>query len=113
MCKYKYRKLITSQLYNILKFLIVFFLYFRWSFGIVLWEICTMGGSPYPGLPTEDLFDYLTTGKRMSQPVTCPDELYEIMVQCWQERLEERPWFHEIVSQLQRIVESKVMVCGI
>ncbi|XP_065669121.1 platelet-derived growth factor receptor alpha isoform X4 [Hydra vulgaris] len=78
-----------------------------WSFGIVLWEICTMGGSPYPGLPTEDLFEYLTAGKRMSQPVTCPDELYEIMVQCWQERSEERPWFHEIVSQLQRIIEFK------
>ncbi|XP_047126150.1 fibroblast growth factor receptor 4 isoform X3 [Hydra vulgaris] len=78
-----------------------------WSFGIVLWEICTMGGSPYPGLPTEDLFEYLTAGKRMCQPVTCPDELYEIMLQCWQERPEERPWFHEIVSQLQRIIESK------
>ena len=70
-----------------------------------------MGGSPYPGLPMEDLFEYLQDGKRMAQPATSPDELYEIMLQCWQENTYERPDFHDLVSQLERILESKAVVC--
>jgi len=81
-----------------------------WSFGVVLWEIFTMGGSPYPGLPMENLFDFLKNGGRMQQPATCPDELYQVMVQCWEDSLYERPHFHELVSQLERILSTKLVM---
>lgn len=81
-----------------------------WSFGIVLWEICTMGGSPYPGLPMENLFEYLQAGHRMEKPATCPDELYNIMIQCWKENRCERPFFHELTSQLENIIQSKIVI---
>lgn len=46
-----------------------------WSFGVLCWEIMTYGGTPYPLIAAENLFDYLKNGNRMSQPNNCPSEM--------------------------------------
>ena len=48
----------------------------QWSFGVVLWEIFTLGQSPYQELPAEHMYSYLTSGQRLPQPTSCPDEVY-------------------------------------
>lgn len=54
--------------------------YFRWSFGILLWEIMSLGEVPYQSISTvENLFELLKQGKRMEQPSKCPDKMYVIM----------------------------------
>lgn len=46
-----------------------------WSFGVVMWEVFSLGGSPYPTVPVERLFDYLKEGGRMSKPMYCDNEM--------------------------------------
>lgn len=46
-----------------------------WSFGIVLWELVTLGTDPYPGIDAKDLFKLLKEGYRMDKPNNCSTEL--------------------------------------
>lgn len=76
-----------------------------WSFGILLWEIMTLGGTPYPSVPNiERLFQLLRDGHRMEKPVSCSLEVYLLMRECWQYNPMERPTFGELVDDLDRIL---------
>uniref|UniRef100_A0A8C1RLI1 Fibroblast growth factor receptor n=1 Tax=Cyprinus carpio TaxID=7962 RepID=A0A8C1RLI1_CYPCA len=73
-----------------------------WSFGVLLWEIFTLGGSPYPGVPVEELFKLLKEGHRMDRPSTCTHELYMMMRDCWHAVPSQRPTFKHLVEDLDR-----------
>ncbi|XP_072027254.1 fibroblast growth factor receptor-like isoform X1 [Amphiura filiformis] len=75
-----------------------------WSFGILLWEIMTLGGTPYPSVPVEKMFDYLRAGKRLDQPQNCSLEIYHLMRECWQTAPGQRPNFAELVEDTSRII---------
>ncbi|XP_057397237.1 fibroblast growth factor receptor 4 isoform X6 [Balaenoptera acutorostrata] len=75
-----------------------------WSFGILLWEICTLGGSPYPGIPVEELFSLLREGHRMDRPPRCPPELYGLMRECWHAAPSQRPTFKQLVEALDKVL---------
>uniref|UniRef100_A0A8C9L5H1 receptor protein-tyrosine kinase n=1 Tax=Pavo cristatus TaxID=9049 RepID=A0A8C9L5H1_PAVCR len=69
-----------------------------WSFGILLWEIFTLGGTPYPELPmNEQFYNAIKRGYRMSKPTHASDEIYDIMQKCWEEKFEIRPSFSQLV----------------
>uniref|UniRef100_A0A915CAJ0 Receptor protein-tyrosine kinase n=1 Tax=Parascaris univalens TaxID=6257 RepID=A0A915CAJ0_PARUN len=69
-----------------------------WSFGILLWEIMTLGGTPYPSIAMQQLYSCLKEGYRMEAPDNCPEEIYDVMVACWQEKPENRPSFDTLVD---------------
>ncbi|KAM4541577.1 fibroblast growth factor receptor 3 isoform 3-T3 [Fundulus diaphanus] len=75
-----------------------------WSYGVLLWEIFTLGGSPYPGIPVEELFKLLKEGHRMDKPANCTHELYMIMRECWHAVPSQRPTFRQLVEDLDRIL---------
>lgn len=48
-----------------------------WSFGVVLWELATMGREPYEEMADLlALLSQLARGYRMPQPRECPKDLY-------------------------------------
>ncbi|XP_058157563.1 fibroblast growth factor receptor 3 isoform X12 [Dasypus novemcinctus] len=75
-----------------------------WSFGVLLWEIFTLGGSPYPGIPVEELFKLLREGHRMDRPANCTHDLYMIMRECWHAAPSQRPTFKQLVEDLDRVL---------
>ncbi|EDO47094.1 predicted protein, partial [Nematostella vectensis] len=75
-----------------------------WSYGVLLWEIFTLGGNPYPDLHPSDVFEYLLDGKRMEKPVDCAQEIYNIMTDCWVLSPEDRPTFTELVKKLDKMI---------
>ncbi|KAF5275343.1 hypothetical protein FQR65_LT04171 [Abscondita terminalis] len=76
-----------------------------WSYGILLWEIMTLGGTPYPSVPSvEKLFQLLRNGHRMEKPTCCSLEMYLLMRDCWSYQPNERPVFSELVEDLDRIL---------
>ncbi|XP_040176609.1 proto-oncogene tyrosine-protein kinase receptor Ret [Rana temporaria] len=75
-----------------------------WSFGVLLWEIVTLGGNPYPGIAPERLFNLLKTGYRMEKPENCSDEMYNLMLKCWKQEQDKRPAFGEISKELEKMM---------
>ncbi|XP_058815505.1 tyrosine-protein kinase Mer isoform X2 [Topomyia yanbarensis] len=72
-----------------------------WAFGIVLWEIGTLGGYPYPTVSNHELLSFLHNGCRLDRPEICTTDLYELMLNCWKADPEDRPSFHQINKSLQ------------
>ncbi|XP_068197841.1 protein-tyrosine kinase 6b [Antennarius striatus] len=71
-----------------------------WSFGILLYEIATYGGVPYPAMNNQETHERVTKGYRMPAPDNCPNFLYNIMLKCWSAQPEDRPDFKTLKSQL-------------
>ncbi|XP_050082961.1 mast/stem cell growth factor receptor Kit isoform X2 [Anopheles aquasalis] len=71
-----------------------------WAFGIVLWEIGTLGGYPYPAVGNHELQSFLEQGKRLERPENCTAEVYALMLKCWHEDPAQRPTFEQISKQL-------------
>ncbi|CAH3147000.1 unnamed protein product [Pocillopora meandrina] len=72
-----------------------------WSYGVVLYEIFTIGGSPYPRMDGKKIANLIEEGYRMPKPQHVDDQLYQIMMRCWQNDPDERPTFTELKNQLK------------
>ncbi|KAH7715003.1 Protein C24G6.2 a [Aphelenchoides avenae] len=77
-----------------------------WSFGVLMFEIITLGGTPYPGIQPDDMLAFLESGGRMPKPDNCSDEFYSTMKSCWCNDPEERPDFSAIRQLLARQLEE-------
>jgi hypothetical protein len=80
-----------------------------WSFGCVLWEICALGGTPYADVATSEVGNRVMRGQRLSQLHCVDDDLYQLMLQCWQLDLDERPTFQEIAHILENMLEDSMI----
>nr|XP_020824501.1 tyrosine-protein kinase Fer isoform X3 [Phascolarctos cinereus] len=74
-----------------------------WSFGILLWETFSLGVCPYPGMTNQHAREQVEQGYRMSAPHKCPEEIYKIMLKCWDYKPENRPKFSELQKELAAI----------
>uniref|UniRef100_A0A8C3MQP1 Tyrosine-protein kinase receptor n=1 Tax=Geospiza parvula TaxID=87175 RepID=A0A8C3MQP1_GEOPR len=72
-----------------------------WSFGVLLWEIFSLGYMPYPSKSNQEVLEFVTNGGRMDPPKNCPGPVYRIMTQCWQHQPEDRPNFAIILERIE------------
>ncbi|TMW48237.1 hypothetical protein DOY81_006679 [Sarcophaga bullata] len=71
-----------------------------WAYGVVLWEIGTLGATPYPTISNYEIVKFLRSGNRLEKPDICTEKIYELMLKCWSEHSDERPSFEEIFKML-------------
>nr|CAD7590676.1 unnamed protein product [Timema genevievae] len=77
-----------------------------WSFGCLLWELVSLGGTPYADTAIKEVPSRIMRGHRLHQMNFVGDDLYQLMLQCWQLDLDERPTFDEIVHVLENFIED-------
>ena len=46
-----------------------------WSFGIVVWEIFTLGYQPYTGMDNKQVIEFVKSGGVLELPKKCPIEM--------------------------------------
>ncbi|CAJ1059987.1 mast/stem cell growth factor receptor Kit isoform X2 [Xyrichtys novacula] len=74
-----------------------------WSYGILLWEIFSLGNSPYPRMPVDAKFyKLIKEGYRMDAPEFAPSEMYQIMRSCWDADPFNRPPFRKVVERIEQ-----------
>ncbi|XP_048187423.1 macrophage colony-stimulating factor 1 receptor [Perognathus longimembris pacificus] len=74
-----------------------------WSYGILLWEIFSLGLNPYPGILVNSKFYKLVKdGYQMAQPAFAPKNIYSIMQACWALEPTQRPTFQQICFLLHK-----------
>nr|BAE37548.1 unnamed protein product [Mus musculus] len=79
-----------------------------WSYGILLWEIFSLGGTPYPGMMVDSTFyNKIKSGYRMAKPDHATSEVYEIMVQCWNSEPEKRPSFYHLSEIVENLLPGQ------
>ena len=76
-----------------------------------MWEVVTVGGTPYKGFDLNDLHTHLMSGIRLKRPEHCTQPLYDVMLSCWENIPQHRPLFSEIIEQLNNLNHLK-MVCS-
>lgn len=74
-----------------------------WSFGVLLWETFSLGVCPYPGMTNQQAREQVERGYRMSAPQNCPEEIFTIMMKCWDYKPENRPKFSDLHKELTAI----------
>uniref|UniRef100_A0A3P9A7C4 Inactive tyrosine-protein kinase 7 n=1 Tax=Esox lucius TaxID=8010 RepID=A0A3P9A7C4_ESOLU len=81
-----------------------------WSFGVLMWEVFSLGELPHASLDHDQVLEELMEGKgKLSLPQGCPSRVYKLMTRCWASSPKDRSCFSDIVSALSELPsESKV-----
>lgn len=70
-----------------------------WAYGILLWEIFSLGVTPYPGIKVDSTFySMIERGFKMECPYYASDSVYRIMCNCWALDPNNRPSFSKLVD---------------
>jgi serine/threonine protein kinase len=73
-----------------------------WSFGVLLWELFSFGTIPYAGKSNASVIEEVAAGYRLPSPENCPEEVYQLMVKCWNADPNERPSFKEMAELVEK-----------
>ncbi|XP_076239315.1 tyrosine-protein kinase Fer isoform X2 [Calliopsis andreniformis] len=77
-----------------------------WSYGVLTWEIFSKGGNPYSGMSNSQAREKIDAGYRMPAPENTPEEIYRLMLRCWEYEPEKRPHFDQIYTVVETLSQA-------
>lgn len=72
-----------------------------WSFGVLIWEITSLGKSPYGKEDSNAIATELEAGGRLPEELFTPPRLYSKLIRCWAADPAKRPSFAVLNDELQ------------
>ncbi|XP_034949698.1 serine-rich adhesin for platelets-like [Chelonus insularis] len=79
-----------------------------WSFGILMWEIVTLGSTPYPDMAAREVMRNVQDGYRLERPSHCRSELFRVIARCWHADPDRRPEFQMLRRDLAQLLEDNM-----
>lgn len=77
-----------------------------WSFGVLMYETFSLGRVPYNTLNNDQITDFLESGQRLERPEFASEEMYRIMLSCWEKDMGIRPNFEILIEKLYEVLEK-------
>ncbi|XP_069175475.1 vascular endothelial growth factor receptor 1 isoform X2 [Procambarus clarkii] len=72
-----------------------------WAYGVTMWELFSLGSTPYPGIEVnQDFLQLLERGYRMDRPKYANQEIYDVLLKCWEMEPMDRPNFAQTAESL-------------
>ena len=81
-----------------------------WSYGVLMWEVFTFATQPYYGASNQEVIDNIRELVLLECPLLCTEEMYDVMLECWQKMPVKRPQISEILQLLERLQQNNVVV---
>ncbi|XP_059477417.1 tyrosine kinase receptor Cad96Ca-like [Neocloeon triangulifer] len=79
-----------------------------WSFGITMWEIVTLGSTPYSTMGAREVMRKVRDGYRLERPLHCRPELFRVIASCWISDPYLRPDFAQLRTELRRLQDEDI-----
>ncbi|XP_066561936.1 cytoplasmic tyrosine-protein kinase BMX [Amia ocellicauda] len=77
-----------------------------WAFGVLMWEVFTLGKQPYELYDNTQVAQKIMEGYRLYRPQLACDDFYQLIKRCWHEKPEDRPPFHQLLESIQYFREE-------
>ena len=81
-----------------------------WSYGVLMWEVFTFATQPYFGASNQEVIDNIRRLVLLECPSLCTQDVYDIMLECWEKMPIKRPQIGEILQSLERLEQNSVTV---
>lgn len=78
-----------------------------WSYGVLLWEIFSLGETPYSDVPISQFYSELKNGRRLNKPDLAPKEIFDLASCCWEVSPESRPSFSLLVDSVGKLLPDQ------
>ncbi|XP_013070385.2 proto-oncogene tyrosine-protein kinase ROS-like isoform X4 [Biomphalaria glabrata] len=77
-----------------------------WAFGVLMWEVLTLGQQPYPARTNIEVLHFVRDGGKLERPEKCTDEMFSLMRKCWSFNCDHRPSFAVLLENLELFQEK-------
>ncbi|KAJ8310557.1 hypothetical protein KUTeg_012422 [Tegillarca granosa] len=75
-----------------------------WSFGVLLWEMFSLGDVPFDRNDNETKARQIIQGKRLQKPDGCNSRIFKVMSRCWIDFPSQRPSADQLVLEFNNLL---------